>query len=65
MVRRDGGGRDYTVTTNTGTFTMRSPTYPAGRNGAVLEGVNPQAGHYGAEDPFDCEVSIFILLPPA
>ena len=39
---------------------MRSPTYPAGRNGAVLEGINPQAGHYGAEDPFDCDVSIFV-----
>ena len=40
---------------------MRSPSYPAGRNGAVLEALNPQAGHYGAEDPFDCDVSIYIL----
>ena len=39
---------------------MRSPTYPAGRNGAVLEGINHQAGHYGVEDPFDCDVSIFV-----
>ena len=41
---------------------MRSPTYPAGRNGAVLGGINPQAGHYGLEDPFNCDVSISVLF---
>lgn len=57
MLKRDGGRRTFTVTHNTGSFTMRSPTYPAGANGENLARVNPGAGHYGAEDPYDCENS--------
>ena len=55
-IKRDGSSRSYTIDTGTETFTIRSPTYPGGENGARLLAANQNAGHYGLEDAQDCDV---------
>lgn len=61
LLKRMGSREPYTVTTDTGSFTLRSATYPAGANGDNLLVANPNAGHYGGENPADCEVSDILL----
>ena len=57
LQKRVGNSRPYRVRTGNGNdFIINSPTYPNGDNGADLLAENPNAGHYSAEDPFDCEV---------
>ncbi len=49
-----GGERPYDVHGPNGAFTINSHTYPNGRNGATLRGVNPAAGYYDLENEDDC-----------
>lgn len=55
LSKRDGSPRKYTIRFHNGEFTMESLWYPAGRNGDRLLEENSNAGHYGPEDPDDCE----------
>lgn len=53
--RGTGGRREFRVRTPSGyTFIIRSHTYPNGRNGAYLVGVNTQAGYYNLANAANC-----------
>lgn len=53
--RGTGGGREFHVHTPSGnTFIIRSHSYPNGRNGAYLVGVNTQAGYYNLANAANC-----------
>lgn len=54
-----GGERTYEVHGPGGTFEINSHTYPNGRNGATLRGVNPAAGYYDLENEDDCVGTAF------
>ncbi|KAL7921208.1 glycoside hydrolase family 18 protein [Trichoderma austrokoningii] len=53
--RNTGGRREFHVHTPSGyTFIIRSHSYPNGRNGAYLVGVNTQAGYYNLANVANC-----------